>query len=646
MAPVQDRGPVQTPVPTSTPTPTPTPAAQARPAAPASTPAAPQDTFQPAAASATPGPTTTPTPTPTTTPTPGATGSGRADAAAIDAANQRYQDADGKIDKLNKQLGTELGGLGDALTEDQRKAYTDSFREKHGYAALESERAAAQKSLADELRKPGIESLAFSGRVPSTLDAIKTLAKTSDADVAVGAAAKLKDLVPVSRVTPQGSYGPTLEQTYSRQFADILDTAAPNVFSAKLAASGGDLDQASSDFKSTFAPFAKRPEVASAFKLVDDVRNSGDPQAAVNAFASGAKSTSDGFGAVGYLMAAYKVANGAMTAGGGVAAADLARLSSLFEEGRVGTGLAVKAMGAVGNALKIPGAEAVGSRLLPGIGAIFSARSALERLSQDDKNAGTWIGFAGDVTAAVGGAISATVVGAPIGAILSGAGSLVSFLGDRVSDWIKHDDLVNARKDNLNALAAQGKFDPSLVDLYANHGERLGELAKAGLSPTDLTYLAKSYPGNIGTDLDPRAVKILTGNFADRQDYGTGFYGLGTVPLGFSPQQLVELGNKGYGQLLKDTTNITVLQDLKRKFNLSSDELMKLIDAGAGEAPGINAEEKLNHFLEVNGPAVDTRQQDAVDSADGQKWIALLRERGYEQAARVLETLDRSAVVT
>jgi len=342
-------------------------------------------------------------------------------------------------------------------------------------------------------------------------------------------------------------------------------------------------------------------------------------------------------------MAAYKVGNGANTAAGGVAAADLARLSSLFEEGRVGPGLAVKAMGAVGNALKIPGAEAVGSRLLPGIGAIFSAKSALERLSQDDKNAGTWIGFAGDVTAAVGGAISATVVGAPIGAILSGAGSLVSFLGDRVSDWIKHDDLVKARKDNLGALAAQGKFDPSLVDMYANHAERLGDLAKAGLSPADLAYVAKSYPGNAGTDLDPRAVKILIGNFADRQDLGTGFYGLGTVPLGFSPQQLVDLGKKGYGQLLKDYTDLSVLQDIKRKFALSPDELMKLLDAGVADAPGLDANEKLTHFLDVNGPAVDSRQQEAVDSADKQKWIALLRERGYEQAARVLETLDRSA---
>jgi hypothetical protein len=622
--------PVATPTPTAPPSPTPAPATPA----PATTPS-PQDTFQPAA---------TGTPTPTTTPTPATTG--YANAAAITSANQRYQAANGKIDSLNKQLGTELAGLGDALTDDQRQAYTTTFRDQHGYAGLEAERASAQKALADELRKPGIEGLAFNGNAGGALDAIKTLAGTSDAETALGALAKLKDVVVIPRVTPQGSYGPTLEQTYSSQFKDILDTAAPNLFTAKLAASGGNADQAAAGFEQAYAPFARRPEVASAIQLVENVRHSSDPDAAINAFAQGAKSTGDGFGAVGYLMAAYKVTNGAMNAGGGVAAADLGKLTSLFEEGRVSQGLAVKALGAVGNALKIPGAESVGSRLLPGIGALFSARSALERLSQDDKNAGTWIGFAGDVTSTVGNVISATVVGAPIGAILSGAGSLVSFLGDRVSDWIQHDDLVNARKDHLGAIAAQGKFDPSLVDLYANHGERLGELAKAGLSPSDLTYLAKNYPGNVGTDLDPNAVKVLTGNFADRQDAGTGFYGLGTVPLGFSPQQLVALGQKGYGALLQDTTDIGVLQDLKRKFNLSSDELMRVIDAGVGQAPGPDAAEKLRDFLSVNGPAVDSRQQDAVDSADPQKWIDLLRERGYGQAAQVLQTLDRSPTVT
>src|SRR5262245_25084522 len=120
MDPVQSGGSAPAPAPAdSTPTPTSTPTPQP------STPAAPKDTFEAAPA--------TGTPTPTTTPTPSATGSGRADAAAIDAANQRYQEVDGRIDKLNKQLGTELAGLGDALTEDQRKAYTDSFRDKHGY---------------------------------------------------------------------------------------------------------------------------------------------------------------------------------------------------------------------------------------------------------------------------------------------------------------------------------------------------------------------------------------------------------------------------------------------------------------------------------------------------------------------------------
>lgn len=48
----------------------------------------------------------------------------------------------------------------------------------------------------------------------------------------------------------------------------------------------------------------------------------------------------------------------------------------------------------------------------------------------------------------------------------------------------------------------------------------------------------------------------------------------------------------------------------------------------------------------MSGLPVDARQQDAVNSADPGKWIALLRERGYEQAARVLETLDRSPGAT
>ena len=159
----------------------------------------------------------------------------------------------------------------------------------------------------------------------------------------------------------------------------------------------------------------------------------------------------------------------------------------------------------------------------------------------------------------------------------------------------------------------------------------------------DIVGLMKDFEGVVDEKkAEEDAEKILTGNFADRQDYGTGFYGLGTVPLGFSPQQIVELGKKGYGQLMRDYTDISVLQDMKRKFSLNSDELMQLLDAGVADAPGINAEDKLNHFLDVNGPAVDSRQQDAVESADPKKWIALLRERGYEQAARVLETLDRS----
>lgn len=558
--------------------------------------------------------------------------------ATIAAATDRAREADEAVEKLNEKLGAELAGLGDTLTPEQQEAYTAEFRERNGYDAAIAEQRAAHEELAAQLSSPelkakmacppdgntyaciaseGLERLA---KGPMAADAVKILGDFQNATVA----------------------GPSYQVKFGEVFKDetkrILETAAPAAFT-QLSATADSPEAAAQAFKDLYAPFADRPEVQKAFELIDQVTSSADP---IDAFANNVDGNTDGFGAVGFLLTAYKLGGSANKVAGGIKATDLARLTTLFESGRIPNGMAAKVAGAVGKMLKIPGAETAAARFLPAVGALFAAKNALERLAKDDKNVGDFIGLAGDLASVVGNGISATVVGAPIGVILSGAGALVSLLGDKISGDIDRGKLVDARKEILNALADQGKFDPALVDLYAERGEDLGKLVtEANVSPEDLAYLAKNWPGNLADSVDPFALKIALGNFAESEDYGAGAYGLGTVRLGLTPQQVVDLARQGYGDLFKDYTDLSTLQDAKRKFKLTGDELVQFLQAGLQDAPGGSPEEKLRFFLERAGPPIDLEFQKVVDSTDPKVWIDFLRSRGFESAAGYLENLNR-----
>lgn len=559
--------------------------------------------------------------------------------ATIAAATTRAADADEAVKKLDQQLAAELQGLGEALTPEQQQAYTAEFRAKHGYDAAVAAQQAAHEALRDLLASPELRA---------------KMAQAPDGNtIAVAAAEGLEQLaggpLATDAVMLLGEFqgyevaGPSYRGAFSAYFEDttarILEKAAPAAF-AQLASSAETPEAAADAFKALFRPFSNSPEVKKAFALVDDIIASGDP---VEAFARGVDGASDGFGAVGYLLTAFKLGAGGARVAGGVRGADLARLTSLFESGRVPNGIAVRAIGAVGRMLKLPGAEKVAARFVPALGALFAAKSVIERLAKDDKNVGDYIGIAGDVAMLVGNGLTASVVGAPLGLIISGIGAVVGFIGDLISGNADRAKLEAARRETLQALADRGEFDPALIEVYATKAERLGELATvAEVSPEDLAYLVRNWPGDIAS-IDPQALKLALGNYADSEDVGSGFYLLGTVRLGLSVEQVVDLARAGFAQTFTDAGQLLVLQEVKRKFKLDSRELVDFLKAGVSAEwlQSVPPEDRGRLFLQLGGPAIDAGLQDAVDSADPRAWVELLRSRGFDEAAAFLEGIGR-----
>ena len=102
----------------------------------------------------------------------------------VDVAKARYETAKQATDKADQELGEQLRGLNDGLSEEQRDAYMAAYRQKHA-DVYDAERSAAQ-ALADAVTDPSNDAKAASDPAHAALvaAAVKDLATSSRADVA------------------------------------------------------------------------------------------------------------------------------------------------------------------------------------------------------------------------------------------------------------------------------------------------------------------------------------------------------------------------------------------------------------------------------------------------------------------------------
>lgn len=428
---------------------------------------------------------------------------GEFDVGALEDRLDELNETKDTITQLDQRLALEIDQFAGALTPDEQQAYIQAYREKNGYAELEATKAQQEAALLAEAQKPGFKQ-ALEGGGFDTITAIGTLATLAESSQASGLVSLLGTL--------QGVQIPLDEGTSEDLLRGLAQKAAPNVYAEQLSASGGDPAKAAALTTQVYAPFANDPTIAPQLEALSEVANAPTSEAAVTAFEANLAIFNDDFGAAGYAAAGIKASLGAVngTKGAvGLLSSDLQRLSALVQSGKVSDGIAVKVGTLLGKTLKVPGAQQLAQKVVPVLSSVFAGITAVGRLTDETKNLGTWVGLAGDLMSIGGGVLMASVVGAPVGFLLAGAGAILSVAGD-VIDTLSDGELVQEEREAiLKQMAEAGQLDPRLVDLYRTDPHQVKEMRDEwGMSTTQIAQLLETHPelSNIGS----KSIKVFT----------------------------------------------------------------------------------------------------------------------------------------
>ena len=428
----------------------------------------------------------------------------------VKKAQSTYDVAAADKDKAQQELDAQMAGFDKTLTPTQRQNYIDAYWKDHKDITDAFNQAAT--GLNDALAKNGPALESGASAKPPDQTAVDVLYKGYQSLTKSPYAKSAMDFVARVYCNPNLAAGFKDKDLKN----DILAPASATVMGQLLADPTKTPDQALAEFKKIFEGYAYDIEVAAQGKELFDKSKE---------FLEGIQDITKGIGELQALRAgtytpedfATKITDWENKGGfskilavGGAMWA----FKAVYDDAQGGDGL--KAVGDLAKALKGSGevlAQALGAyaragtrlaedasiaadaldKFVPFLGVLASGISAAVDIRDAMKggNAGDWIAAAGDLCSFVGACATSTGIGAPLGELLTGIGSIVSIVGNVVSDVLDQDKI---HREQVQYLKAAGFRDAMIDILLKADAEQTQGLADLGLTPDQIQQLAVDCP--------------------------------------------------------------------------------------------------------------------------------------------------------
>ena len=438
-----------------------------------------------------------------------------ADAAVseVEQATSDYEAAKAEAQKKDEWLAQQLADMGDLLTEEQKQAYINAFRNDPENKAVYDELEATAARLAEVVQDNAavMEAAAYAdpqGDGAALRKALELLADSSHAAVALemGARYLADPSSPMGQVVAHWGDFETkvLEKGIANATAQLLADEDPETAFARLEELLEPLKNAKGPAATAYRELKDGLEAiqqarAGNYDRLTQLANRWD---SASPLMRGLAVAGVAFGAVSAIAAGRE----------GDFAGMLQGLASAGERGAQLTAGVLQSMSIVGEASR---AASFAAKLAPALGLVANATALGIHVNQfvQEQNPGYLIAAFGDALGVLGSALELTPA-APVGLVINGIGAAISAIGELTVAPFEAAKLNDARKRYLEEIGVSPELSKTLRDADP---ERIEELRQElGISAEDVQALASQMPWlltegtNNGLYLDP-VVEMLKG---------------------------------------------------------------------------------------------------------------------------------------
>jgi|GEM_PF-3130699 len=416
-----------------------------------------------------------------------------ADAAvdAVEQATSDYEAAKEAARKKDEWLAQQLAGMGDLLTEEQKQAYINAYRNDPENKAVYDDLEAKAARLAEvvETHASVMEAAAYAdpqGDGAALRKALELLADSSHAAVALemGARYLADPSSPMGQVAAHwGDFeSKVLEKAIANATAQLLADEDPDTAFARLQELLEPLMNAKGPAATAYRDLKDGLEAiqqarAGNYDRLTQLAKNWDT---AHPLMRGLAVAGVAFGAVAAVQAGRE----------GDFAGMLQGLASAGERGAQLTAGVLQSMSIAGGASR---AASFAAKLAPALGLVANATALGIHLNQfaQEQNPGYLISAFGDAVGVLGSVLEMTPA-APVGFVISGIGAAISAIGELAVAPFEAAKLNDARKRYLDAIGVSPELSEVLRDA---NPERIEELRhELGISAEDVQALALQMP--------------------------------------------------------------------------------------------------------------------------------------------------------
>lgn len=424
----------------------------------------------------------------------GATGAARETALEFDELLDTQESAQGKVDKLDEELGNLLASAG-PMTEEQQAAFIEAFRNDPDHKPACDDLIASTQAVSDFVAENQEALLDAAVRDPEVAaqvaTALETLARNGHGVQA------LELLIEIQRA-PDSALGEAFAGFDLS--GDVLTDAASSAMSELLARNDGSITAAQAQFETLMAAIGEGAPAWGGYKDFSDA------QKLLNAMANGDFGALDLYAnrynetppVIRAFLAAGIVVGAVSATSKGLDGEYVEAIGGFAQTGENAARLVAGAMNSLADSGRLAqysghfaGAAGFAAKLAPALGLIAHAASFAHNFGEAvDGNPAYAIALFGDVLGVLGSALEFTPA-APAGFIISGIGAIISGLGSFVGELINGAE----RRAELKEYLREAGVDPAIVDGLVASGKQLFEMAEAlDLDAGQLQELLKAHP--------------------------------------------------------------------------------------------------------------------------------------------------------
>ncbi|WP_426756336.1 hypothetical protein [Myxococcus sp. Y35] len=431
-----------------------------------------------------------------------------ADAAVseVEQATSEYEAAQEEARKRDEWLAQQLADMGDLLTEEQKQAYINAYRNDPENKAVYDDLEAKAARLAEVVQANAsvMEAAAYAdpqGDGAALRKALELLADSSHAAVALemGARYLADPTSPMGQVVAHWGDFETkvLEKGIANATAQLLADEDPETAFARLQELLEPLQNAKGPAATAYRDLKDGLEAIQQARAgnYDRLTQLAQRWDSASPLMRGLAVAGVAFGAVSAIAAGRE----------GDFAGMLQGLASAGERGAQLTAGVLQSMSIVGEASR---AASFAAKLAPALGLVANATALGIHLNQfaQEQNPGYLIAAFGDAVGVLGSVLELTPA-APVGFVVSGIGAAISAIGELTVAPFEAAKLNDARKRYLEAIGVSPELSQVLRDADP---ERIEELRhELGISAEDVQALAVQMPSlltegtNNGLYFDP-----------------------------------------------------------------------------------------------------------------------------------------------